>query len=899
MATAPRAKTSRKPATPESLFTRICKGLNSLPAIRFDLTQDEKEAQIMPMVDAILEAQNQELSEARRRSPAVLRITSNVLSGSIARLPFWWPQVNDQNGVLGDTMTLLASPALGPDGTSVGDGRPVERIIRFIYPAATDPPENIMILRAATGSGKSTMIPTSFLLNGNFSRQMYITQPRRFNATSISSGVSQMSGCFRYRRLPEKEKEDATISRWKAGLPREDEPFTSTTLRPDTKMVDMDPDLIGYMTGEKKRGRQAKVVFVTEGLMAHLIRKAPEKYLGSKCVIVIDEVHERNIETDQLIFEIFQYLESLRMAGKALPDFRLIIMSATFSPQEFSDYFSYPVADPAVNLVDPSRIVVRDVKGTAARVHTHFLGMPVPDVALAAAERVARIHHKDPGRSVTSRDDKIMRDIIVFVPGDDMSHRIQRYLEKLIPTMPENGVMMTRQKIKERVRYPELEPALIINVNSQMSDTEITKRPLQSFGNGSASRRIFFATDFAETGITFTQLKFVVDTGLRNSVTFDPLNGVRVMALTPVSQNSAQQRRGRVGRTGEGWCYHLFTEADFRALDSDTPAKILTDSRATEMCMRFISEGVLPSERHLLTHITPEQEMYSLGLLWSLGMIRLVGSSAADSVDILQAPVATQLGEDYLDIVRVGGPEFGKCILAAAALDPTVMYPLVVAIQVYGKLASRGKFPAFVPLDGDPSTTRVFRSDYLNYYEFFRQYRRVIRLPRQQREDWESRNLMPGLSSMHSADFKYPSVEMMESLVYDIDKIWGRIILAGGSLANTVGGLAKKHRYEGALSADQQLAVCRSVISGFHYNRARMHACRDYYQCANRGGMLFKAASIYANNGVESPNHHQAHRAHHIVFTNLEWRPALEYPVATGVTVLDRLSSGRTIQGRN
>lgn len=875
------------PKKPENLFSRICR---SLPAIRFDLAQDKKEAQITPMVEAILQAQNLELPESQRRSPAVLRITTKMLSVSISRLPFWWAQVSDQNGVLRDTITLL-------NDTSLGEGRPVEWIIRFIYPPNPRVSlNNIMILKAATGSGKSTMIPTSFLLNGNFSRKMYITQPRRFNATSISSGVSQMTGCFRYRRLPAKEKEDAVVTRWKSGLPKDDEPYPETSPL-DEKMIDMNPNLIGYMTGDKKRGRNAKVVFVTEGLMAHLIRKAPEKYLGPECVIVIDEVHERNIETDQLIFEIFQYLESLRMASRSLPDFRLIIMSATFTPQEFSDYFSYPVADSMgtfAPLVDPSRIVVRDIKGTAARVHTHFLGMPVPDVARAAAERVTRIHAKDPGRSVSARDGKIMRDIIVFVPGEEMSQRIQRYLGRLIPTMPDNGVMMTRKEILSKVRYPELEPALIINVNAQMTDTEITKRPLQSFGNGSARRRIFFATDFAETGITFTQLKFVVDTGLRNSVTFDPLNGIRVMALTPISQNSARQRKGRVGRTGEGYCYHLFMEADFLALQPDTPAKILTDPRVTEMCMRFISEGVLPSERHLLTHVTPEQEMYSLGLLWSLGMIRIVGPGSTDgSLAFLQEPTATQLGEDYLEIVRVGGPEFGKCILAAAALDPSVIYPLVVAIQVYGKLASKGKFPAFVPLDGDPATTRVFRSDYLNYYEFFRQYNRVVRLPRQQREDWESHNRMRGLSSMDPADFKYPSVDVMESLVYDIDKIWGRIRLAGG-----IGGLAESHRYEGALSADQQLAVCRSIISGFHYNRAHIHACRDYYQCNNRGGTLFKAASIYANNGVDSPNPHQAHRAHHIVFTGLEWRPALEYPVATGVTVLDRLSSGRTIQGR-
>jgi hypothetical protein len=841
--------------------------------------------------DALRRVHQADTPGTRPQSEAVLHFWRDILSSSIARLPFWWSRITDESGATVTTMTHLDGRT--PDSNP--PVRPVKRVLDFINsPAAS--PERILILKAATGSGKSTMIPTSYILNAQRDlqdnsaytpRRMYVTQPRRLNTMEISTSVAQMTGSFRYRKIPKNETEEEVAARWARDADRPDEPPpTDPKARIDPTMIDLHPQVIGFMTGDRKRNRNASVIFVTEGLMAHLIRKAPKRYLGDDAVIVIDEVHERNIETDQLIFEIFSYLESRRLKGKSLGNFRIIIMSATFSPEQFRNYFTVNIGGSP--LLRGAQAPCRIVKGTAAKVHVRFTSMPVPDVARAAAERIARIHVRDQGRLQPATDQDVYRDIIAFVPGVAMADSIKRYLYRLIPAMQSNGDL--------EGAGDDIERALVIDVNSSMPDTTITKRPLYEFGNGSARRRIFLATDFAETGVTFEQLKFVVDLGLRNSVTFDPLNGIRVSSLVPVSRNSARQRRGRVGRVSEGYCYHLYTEEYFNDhMEEETPPKISTDVRAAEMCMRFIAEGYMPTERHLLTRITPEQEMYSFGLLWSLGMIRITEHDTGEPV-FMKAPEYTQLGYDYLSIVRVGSPENGKCVLAAAALDPTIMLPMVISLVVYDKLGSRAKFPSVVPLQkensrGEP-VTRLFRSDFLNYYEFYRQYNTLLKKPRDERKRWEREILMRGISAMHPREFAFPSVEEMKGITGDIEKIWKRI-----TATPKVGELAERGSPESLepLTHNQQLAFCRSIISGFHFNRAKLSACRDYYECRSRrdlsgSGILLRAASIYANNTVTSPNPHQIHRARYIVFAGLEWRSEFEYPIATGVTVLDRMA---------
>ena len=262
-------------------------------------------------------------------------------------------------------------------------------------------------------------------------------------------------------------------------------------------------DLVGYRVGlQRRETNNTALLYVTDHVLLNDCLQDP--LLTAYSCIIIDEAHERSIFTDLLI--------SMVKGCLAVRDnLRVIITSATIDPELFVRYFGgCPV------LKVHGRTYPVDV------LYDRWSDKPGGgDYLTLAVRTVHTIHaHEPPG------------DILVFVPS-------------ALDT--QKGCEATNQ-LRGVVSLP-LHGGLPPNEQRNVFEPDNDRR-----------RKIVFATNCAETSVTVPGIKYVVDTGLAKERTYDPKLNVSSLALSVISRSSADQRKGRAGRTAPGTCYRLYSE---------------------------------------------------------------------------------------------------------------------------------------------------------------------------------------------------------------------------------------------------------------------------------------------------------------------------------------------------
>lgn len=430
----------------------------------------------------------------------------------------------------------------------------------------------VVIICGETGSGKTTQVP-QFLYEAGFGNpdsenpgMIGITQPRRVAAISMANRVahelsltsSQVSYQIRY---------DATVS-------------TSTSIK-----------------------------FMTDGV---LLRELATDFLLRKySVVIIDEAHERSINTDILIgvlSRVIKLREEMWKEGKeAAKPLRLIIMSATLRVSDFAENRNlFSVTPPIINV--------------AARQHPvtiHFSRHTHPDYVTEAVKKASKIHARLPPGG-----------ILIFLTGQNeitgvcrrleerYGHRAlqQRRAQHESRAQAKQYSHQSRQEIQKSVINPaqadleaedvetdvqdraqldtdldegtdsvdeeDLESDLDEGINNELSiDTEETEVPMhvvslysllpsekqmEVFKPPPADERlVVVATNVAETSLTIPGIKYVVDCGRVKERRYDVTNGIQAFQIDWISKASAAQRAGRAGRTGPGHCYRLYSSALF------------------------------------------------------------------------------------------------------------------------------------------------------------------------------------------------------------------------------------------------------------------------------------------------------------------------------------------------
>ncbi|MFB7593234.1 ATP-dependent RNA helicase HrpA [Streptomyces sp. NPDC056160] len=267
------------------------------------------------------------------------------------------------------------------------------------------------------------------------------------------------------------------------------------------------------------------VKLMTDGILLAEIQT--DRELRAYDTIIIDEAHERSLNIDFLLGYLAQLLPKR-------PDLKVVITSATIDPERFSRHFGdAPIVE---------------VSGRTYPVEVRYRPLLEEDSEDADRDQIT---------AITDAVEELMGegrgDILVFLSGE---REIRDTADALI---------------KKQYRFTEVLP-----LYARLSHAE-QHRVFQPH----TGRRIVLATNVAETSLTVPGIKYVIDPGFARISRYSHRTKVQRLPIEPVSQASANQRKGRCGRTSDGICVRLYSEDDFLARPEFTDAEILRTNLAS------------------------------------------------------------------------------------------------------------------------------------------------------------------------------------------------------------------------------------------------------------------------------------------------------------------------------
>ncbi|KAK9866673.1 hypothetical protein WJX84_001022 [Apatococcus fuscideae] len=340
----------------------------------------------------------------------------------------------------------------------------------------------VYVIVGETGSGKTTQIP-KFLHQSRFGKSKIIcTQPRRVAAIANATRVAKEMGC-------------------KLG------------------------GLVGYAVRfDDTSTHETKIRYVTDGL---LLREAvADPLLQQYKVIIVDEAHERTLDTDALL-GLLKRMQRLRK-----DEFHIVLMSATLDAGKYASFF--PGAEIGL------------VQGRQHKVDVMYTKQAQESYLDAALTTVLQIHSKEAAG-----------DILAFLTG-------QEEIDALCNLVKTRGAQTKGAHGQEKLQAVAIYAALPAEQQAQVF------HPAPP-----GSRKVIFATNIAETALTIPGVRYVVDTGVVKQRSYQTGAGVDLLAVVPISKAQARQRSGRAGREAPGKTFRLYTEAEFEKLESSTTPEIL------------------------------------------------------------------------------------------------------------------------------------------------------------------------------------------------------------------------------------------------------------------------------------------------------------------------------------
>ena len=278
---------------------------------------------------------------------------------------------------------------------------------------------------------------------------------------------------------------------------------------------------VGFRTRlETRVGPGTRIEVVTEGILTRMLQRDPA--LEGVACVVFDEFHERNLQGDLGLALALDCQQHLR------PDLRLLVMSATLD------------ADALARVLEDARFVRSP--GRTFEVQTIYAPAPAgtsaPPLPRLVANRVRQALEAHPG------------DLLAFLPGAGEIRRVVELLEAELPA-GRHAVLPLYGELSTAAQDAALQP------------------------DPHGRRKVIIATNIAETSLTIDGVRIVVDAGLERRLRFDPTSGMGRLETLHIARASADQRRGRAGRTAPGVCHRLWSESAQAALLPHAPAEIL------------------------------------------------------------------------------------------------------------------------------------------------------------------------------------------------------------------------------------------------------------------------------------------------------------------------------------
>ncbi|XP_074616242.1 uncharacterized protein LOC141875763 [Acropora palmata] len=417
-----------------------------------------------------------------------------------------------------------------------------------------------------------------------------------------------------------------------------------------------------HVGGNIQACKTTRIVYATDHVLLNECLKDPN--LSKYSCIIIDEAHERSIYSDLLLGMIKKTLTRR-------PDLRVIITSATIDPSLFVSYFN--------------ECPVLKVSGRMFPVHVTWKddsSHNFEDYLRAAVDTVREIHHKE-GQG----------DILVFLTSPAETERACENLSKLEPDknlvcLPLHGKLRQEEQRKVFELLPD-------------------------------KRKVVFATNCAETSITIPGIKYVVDSGMVKEMKYDAKRNKSSLEVTTISKSSAEQRKGRAGRTQEGKCYRLYSEDEYEALEDRSRPEILR-VHLGQAVLKLLDLGIEDISQFDFVEAPPLESIeLALKSLTSLGAIER-GALTALGRKIARVPVEPRLAKLIFDGIDQNVGAEAVALAAVATVSGSLFFRM--GSDKERELADSRKI-RFCHSGGD----------LLTMLEVFRQY---LKQPKAKRNKW-------------------------------------------------------------------------------------------------------------------------------------------------------------------
>ncbi|KAL3495588.1 P-loop containing nucleoside triphosphate hydrolase protein [Aspergillus germanicus] len=481
-----------------------------------------------------------------------------------------------------------------------------------------------IVIWGATGSGKTTQLPQFLFEAGHGNPEsgnpgmIGVTQPRRVAAVSMAKRVADELGQF--------------------------------------------SDQVSYQIRfESTATSKTAIKYMTDGI---LIREIAEDFSLSKySIIVIDEAHERSVNTDILIGMVSRIVDLRKAMAQEDPSvkpLKLVIMSATLRISDFTQ-------NPSLFRQGPPPLV--QAEGRQYPVTIHFARRTHRDYVEEAFRKVSRGHRKLPPGGM-----------LVFLTGQNEIRQLSKRLKQAFKPTQRGEVTQAKVQISandapleaEDLELGEADISNTADVEDEDSDIEITglddpeedeefdiggdeeamdastkvhvlplysqlptKEQLRVFEPPpEGSRLIVLATNVAETSLTIPGIKYVFDCGRAKEKQYDLETGVQKFQIDWISKASANQRAGRAGRTGPGHCYRMYSSAIYEGEFAEYTDPEILRTPIEGVVLQMKSMGLhnvinfpfpTPPSRQGLAKA--EKLLKNLGALSSEGKITPIGNS--------------------------------------------------------------------------------------------------------------------------------------------------------------------------------------------------------------------------------------------------------------------------------
>jgi HrpA-like RNA helicase len=528
---------------------------------------------------------------------------------------------------------------------------------------------DVVILVSETGSGKTTQLP-QLLLAADPRASIVVTQPRRVAAVAVAARVA------------------------------------------DERGVELGGS-VGYAVRfDDRSSAHTRIRYVTDGVLLResMSRDALARYTH----VVVDEVHERSVNTDVILGVVKRALLDAKKAsdgmagadGAAAPaaaaagSMKVVIMSATTDADKLKRFFEARGRLSVTTMRIPGRL---------HRVDTFYTAAPVQDFVDGAVTAALQVHVDYP----------MDGDVLVFLPGQDeimsamslLAERVRRHLSA------------DKQKsVAARPLFASLPPL--------DQARAMTALPPEL---GSKRRKIIFATNVAETSITIPGVKYVVDSGMAKVRTLLSARGLNadVLRLESISKAQAEQRKGRAGRMGPGIVFRLYTESQYEAMmDYPVPEVLRVDAASTVLqIMAYDAAAHGPGLLKFPRLDAPPKRMLvrALETLMALGALD-------DNMELTQTgklmsriPTSPLVARSLLEAARLGCVEDMVALAAILSVEGGIFFAPVAqrdaARAAHRRFISRSGdhltlvnvYRAYIDEDGNARRTAFCKDHFLNY----------------------------------------------------------------------------------------------------------------------------------------------------------------------------------------